>query len=88
VNGGQTALFKENTSASPKIYGAGFWFSGDESDGRSVMWPIKKGDSFQWSIRSMDTGSNRNPVNNNLFFLPLGLSQAASSVTHLQDITN
>lgn len=88
VDGGQTALFAENTSANPKIYGAAFYFDGDSNDGRSVMWPIKKGDHFQWSVRELNTGSNYNPINNKLYFLPLGLAQGSAAVTVLEEITN
>ena len=77
INGGTTALFSETSS----IKGATFFFSSDGNDGRSVMWPIKKGDKFRWNIRALDTNSSHNPINNKLFFLPLGQSQGSSSVS-------
>jgi hypothetical protein len=43
------------------------------------MWPIKNGDKFRWNIRVLD--ASYTPLNNKLFFMPLGASQGNSSVS-------
>lgn len=75
VNG--TKLFAETST----IKGMTFYYDGDSNDGRSVMWPIRRGDKFQWNIRGYDTSSSHNPINNYLYFLPLGKNQGSASVS-------
>ena len=57
-----------------------FYGAGAGADGKSVMWPIKKGDRFQWLLFENNSGKTPNPVPNVLHFLPLGISQGSASI--------
>jgi hypothetical protein len=74
VSGTYTNLFDQTSSS-----GATFYFNVNGADGRSVMWPLRRGDKFRWFIREVDTVGEG--PNNKLYFLPFGLNQGAGSIS-------
>ena len=76
INGGKDMIFKENAP----ILGCPFYYKASGTDGKSVTWPIKRGDKFRWNIRYVSTDSSLEPLENYLFFMPLGKNQGDDSV--------
>jgi hypothetical protein len=85
-NGRANGLFNANHFGP----GAFYYFYVAQGNGRSVMWPIRKGDVFQWTLSEVNRNSTggqigSDPVNNDLFFMPIGASQGDDSITMSTD---